>query len=244
MIETKDEPMPSLLNFLCAGASQGIVKALLPEFERAHDVTLKGRFGAVGAMKEALLAGEPCDLLIVTDTMIDNLVASAALRAGSKAALGRVRTGIAVRSGEAQPPVDTPAALKAALLAADAIYFPDPVRATAGIHFANVMRELGIHDTLQPRFKTYPAGAIAMRELASTDAPRLIGCTQVSEILYSEGVQLVGLLPPQFELATVYSAAVAANAAQPELAARFLQLLTGESSRRLRSEGGVDPVDA
>ena len=109
--------------------------------------------------------------------------------------------------------------MKATLLAADAIYFPDPVRATAGIHFANVMRKLGIHDTLQPRFKTYPAGAIAMRELAATDAPRLIGCTQVSEILYSEGVQLVGLLPQEFELATVYSAAVAANAAQPELAA-------------------------
>ena len=79
-----------------------------------------------------------------------------------------MRTGVAVRSGESQPDVSTPEALKAALLAADGIYFPDPQRATAGIHFANVLRELGIHDTLQPRFRTFPNGATSMRELAAS----------------------------------------------------------------------------
>lgn len=232
--------MTTTLHFLCAGASQGVVKALLPAFEQAHAVTLKGRFGAVGAMKEALLAGEPCDFMIVTDAMIDTLIQSGELRGGSKAALGRVRTGVAVRSGEPRPPVDTADALKAALLAADGIYFPDPVRATAGIHFANVMRQLGIHDTLQPRFRTFPAGAIAMRELAATTAPRLIGCTQVSEILYSNGVDLVGALPQQFELATVYTAAVSTAAAQPELASQFVERLTGTVSRQLRADGGIE----
>ena len=232
--------MTTTLNFLCAGASQGLVKALLPAFEQAHQLTLKGRFGAVGAMQEALLAGEPCDVMVVTDAMIDTLIERGDLRAGSRAVLGRVRTGIAVRSNEPLPAIATADTLKAALLAADAIYFPDPLRATAGIHFVNVMRQLGIHDTLQPRFKTFPAGAIAMRELAATEAPRLIGCTQISEILYSEGVQLVGALPQQFELATVYTAAVSAHSAQPELAQRFVELLTGATSRRLRLDGGID----
>lgn len=233
--------MTTTLHFLCAGASQGVVKALLPDFEQSHHVTLKGRFGAVGAMKEALMAGEPCDVMVVTDAMIDTLIQSGQLRADSKAALGRVRTGIAVRSGQPQPAVDTAEALKAALLAADAIYFPDPVRATAGIHFANVMRQLGVHDTLQPRFRTFPAGAIAMRELAAADTPRPIGCTQVSEILYSAGVKLVGALPKQFELATLYTAAVSASAAQPGLAQRFVQALTGAASHQLRADGGIDP---
>ena len=233
--------MTTTLNFLCAGASQGVVKALAPAFEQAHGVTLKGRFGAVGAMKEALLAGEPCDLMIVTDAMVGMLIESGDLRSGTRAPLGRVRTGVAVRRGEPVPPVDTAEALQAALSAADAIYFPDPVRATAGIHFADVMRRLGIYDALVPRFKTYPAGAIAMRELAATTAPRMIGCTQVSEILYTDGVQLAGLLPSEFELATVYTAAVSAKAAQPELAARFVAALTDASSRALRSAGGIDP---
>jgi molybdate transport system substrate-binding protein len=230
--------MTMTLNFLCAGAAQGLVKSLQDRFGAATGATLQGRFGAVGAMKEALLAGEPCDVMVVTAAMIDTLCADGQLDAASRAPLGRVLTGIAVRDGTPKPGVETPAALKAALLAADTIYFPDPVRATAGIHFANVMRELGVHDELQPRFRTFPAGAIAMRELAASTSPNPIGCTQVTEINYTPGVQLVGALPPAFELATVYTAAVATHAADPALAARFVALLSGAESQALRRDGG------
>jgi hypothetical protein len=58
-----------------------------------------------------------------------------------------------------------------------------------------------------PRCRTFPNGATAMRELAAAGTPRSIGCTQVTEIRYTEGVDLVGALPPPFELATVYTAA-------------------------------------
>ena len=191
-------------------------------------------------MKEALLGGQTCDLMVVTDKMVGELAAAGALRGDTRRPLGRVRTGVAVRSGEPRPDVSTPEALRAALLAADAIFFPDPERATAGIHFANVMRELGVHDELQPRFRTFPNGATAMRELADTAAPRLIGCTQVTEINYTEGVDLVGALPQRFELATVYSAAVASQAAEPELALQFLEMLAGDASRELRAAGGFE----
>ncbi|MEY4748072.1 MAG: hypothetical protein RIQ60_286 [Pseudomonadota bacterium] len=231
---------PLVLHFLCAGATKGLVEALREPLLAATGAQLQGRFGAVGAMKEALQAGEPCDLMILTDRMINELVAAGALRAGSQAPLGRVRTGVAVKTGTAAPEVTTPAGLKAALLAASAIYFPDPVRATAGIHFANVLRELGIHDALAPRFRTYPNGATAMREMAACDQPGLIGCTQITEINYSAGITLVGALPSEFELATVYTAAVGAGSAQPELSARFIAMLAGEDSRALRLQGGFE----
>ena len=228
------------LNYLCAGAAQGVMRALQPDFEAAHGVKLQGRFGAVGAMKEALLAGEACDLMVSTDAMVDALVADGRLRGDARAPLGRVRTGVAVRRGQARPDVATPAALRAALLAADAVYFPDPLRATAGIHFANVLKQLGIHDALQARFRTFPNGATAMRELAADASGHAIGCTQMTEILYTEGVDPVGLLPPQFELATVYTAAVAADAAEPELAARLVSLLGGPGSQGRRVAGGFE----
>jgi molybdate transport system substrate-binding protein len=232
--------METTLHLLCAGAAQGLVKALQPRLAELTGAALSARFGAVGAMKEALQAGEPCDLMLVTDKMIGELAESGALRGDTRSPIGRVRTGIAVRHGAARPDVTTPEALEAALLAADAIYFPDPVRATAGIHFAGVMRELGIFEVLQARFRTYPNGATAMRELAAMDAPNLIGCTQVTEINYTEGVDLVAPLPDRFELATVYTAAVSANAASPELAARFIALLSGSDSRALREAGGFE----
>lgn len=231
--------MPTL-NLLCAGAAQGLVTALQARLLAEAGAALASRFGAVGAMKDALLAGAPCDLMVSTDNMIDELVAAGVLRGDGRAPLGRVRTGIAVRRGAPRPDVSTPEALKAALLAADAIYFPDAVKSTAGSHFAGVMRQLGIHDQLEPRFRTYPNGATAMRELAGHDAPRLIGCTQVTEIKYTDGVELVAALPERFELATVYTAAVSAQAVEPALATRFIGMLAGTEARALREAGGFE----
>lgn len=228
------------VHLLCAGAAQGLVRALESRFSAATEARLQAQFGAVGAMKEALLAGAACDVMVVTAAMIEDLIAAGKLRSGTGAALGKVRTGIGVRAGDPAPKVDTPEALHAALLAAEAIYFPDPLRATAGIHFARVMRELGIEEQLRPRFRTYPSGAIAMRELAVATAPRAIGCTQVTEIKYTPGLSLVGMLPGRFELATVYQAAISAQAAQPELAARFIALLTGPESQALRADSGFE----
>jgi molybdate transport system substrate-binding protein len=216
----------------------GLVRALEPLFLQQHGASIHAHFGAVGAMKEALAAGEACDVMVVTAAMIDALTDSGAMRSGSSATLGRVLTGVAVRAGAVVPAIDRPAALKAALLAADAIYFPDAQRATAGIHFAKVMQALGVHDALQPHFCTFPNGATAMREMAASPAQQPIGCTQVSEIMYSPGVTLVGALPAPFELATGYCAAVATTAADAELASRFIALMCGPDAQGLRVAAG------
>ena len=233
----------TVLNLLCAGAAQGLVKALQERFKAATGADIQARFGAVGAIQEALLAGEPCDVLVLTEALITRLVAEGRLQAGSAALLGRVRTGVAVRAGAPWPDVATAAGLRAALQAATGVYFPDAVRSTAGIHFAKVMRELGVHDELAPRFKTYPNGASAMRAMAESDEARPIGCTQVTEIRYTPGVELVALLPAEFELATPYTAAITASAAsgpQAALAAQFIALMTSTDALPLRSAGGFD----
>ena len=136
------------------------------------------------------------------------------------------------------PDISDASKLRSALLDARGIYLPDPERATAGIHFANVLRTLGIYDSVRQRLRPFPSGATAMRMMADAGEPDLIGCTQVTEIRYTAGVTLVDLLPKEFDLATTYSLAVCSNAAQPELAQEFASLLTGPESRELRVQGG------
>lgn len=231
---------PRTLNLLCAGAAQGLVRALAPRLLDECGATVAGRFGAVGAIKEAFDAGEPCDLIVLTEAMIGTMAQQGAVLPDSRAALGRVRTGVAVRAGTPHPDVSTPEALARALQACDAVYFPDPQRATAGIHFERVLRELGLLQALGARLLTFPNGATAMRELAAAASPAPIGCTQVTEILYTPGVELVAPLPARFELATVYTAAVSARAGQGELAARFLALLAGADAAALRTASGFE----
>jgi molybdate transport system substrate-binding protein len=230
----------STLNLICAGAAQGLVKALQEGFAQATGAQIHARFGAVGAMKEALLAGEPCDVLVLTQTLVEGLVADGRMAADSVVPLGRVRTGVAVRAGTAWPDVGTPAALTAALLGASGLYVPDTVRSTAGQHVARVLRELGVAEAMAGRLREYPNGATAMREMAATAEPAPIGCTQVTEIKYTPGVELVALLPREFELATLYTAAVAADSPQAALARQFVALLTGAESAALRRAGGFD----
>ena len=232
--------MTTAVHLLCAGAAHGLVKALAGPLATDCNAHTLGRFGAVGAMKEALLTGEPCDLMVVTDAMLRALAAEGLLSARTITPLGRVRTGIAVCDGQPRPDISSPTALAGALLAADAVYFPDPERATAGIHFAKVMQQLGVFDALKPRFKTYPNGATAMREMAADASPQAMDCTQVSEILYTPGVRLAGALPARFELATLYSAAVSCRASDPALAARVIALLAGPTAQVVRTAGGFE----
>ncbi len=234
--------MSKRLQLLCAGAVKGLVEALRERFLAAGGATIEGRFGAVGAMREALLGGVPCDVMIVTAAMLAELRDQGAVAARPLAPIGEVRTGVAARLGEAVPRIDSADALKAALLAAPAIYLPDTVQSTAGKHVAAVLARLDIAAETAARLSVHPNGATAMRALAESGAHGALGCTQVTEILYTPGLALAGPLPEPFGLATVYAAGVAGVATEPALAAAFIELLTGESAAAERHAGGFEPV--
>ena len=228
------------LRILSGGAAQSVVTALADAFRAETGYGLDCSFSAVGEMKAKLLAGAPADLVILTRALIVELAANGHVLPASPADLGRVRTGVAVRSGDPFPDIASASALRSTLIDAGGIFFPDPKTATAGIHFARVLDTLGIRSEVEPRLKTYPNGATTMRALAEAEGVRLIGCTQVTEINNTPGVVLVGLLPREFELATVYTVGVCAGATNPDAARRFAALLTGEPSRALRTKAGFE----
>lgn len=228
------------LRLLSGGAAQAVVTALAQPFRAETGYEIRGEFGAVGAMKEKLLGGFSADLVILTRALVEELAADGRVIAASRADLGTVRTGIAVKRGDSPPAIGGAAELRETLRAARGIYFPDPERATAGIHFINVLIKLGIREEVAPRLRPYPNGTTAMGELSRADGPGLLGCTQVTEIRVTPGVALVGTLPPPFELATVYTAGVCAGSPQLETAARFVALLAGEESRELRLRAGFE----
>lgn len=226
------------LHILSGGAAIGLVSQLEAQFKASSGCTLAGTYSAVGVMRDQLLAGAPCDVVILSAALIAQLEESGHVVAGSARNLGKVRTGIAVKAGRPQPVVNSPHQLKAALLAASGIYFPDPVKATAGIHFMNVVKQLGIDNEVSNKLRPYPNGATAMAEMAKCAEPGLIGCTQVTEILYTEGVSLVAVLPKEFELATVYTAAVSSLAGDPTQAAALVALLSSAGAAAVRLAGG------
>lgn len=226
------------LNLLSGGAAQGLVKSLAPAFKARTGFDIEGEFGAVGAMAEKLLAGRPTDLLILTEALITTLAKEQLVMPATIRNVGAVETALAVRAGDpiAQP-TDT-AALCMVFLAADAIYVPDIQSSTAGIHVAKVLGSLGIRGETESRLKIYPNGATAMRHLAESRAERPVGCTQSTEIIATPGVTLSGALPPGYDLATTYTAAISADAVRADEAQLLIDLLTGAEHRELRRHAG------
>ena len=232
----------SSLNILSGGAAQGLVASLAPDFKALTGFDITGEFGAVGAMADKLRKGTPTDIVILTAKIVADLAGENLVVATSMADVGLVETAIAVRAGDPPVAVKDAAALREAFLAADAIFVPDTKVSTAGIHVAKILQQLGIADAVAARLKIYPNGATAMRHLAVSDAARPIGCTQSTEIISTPGVVLSGPLPPGCDLATMYTAAVAARAASAKQAEALIDLLTAAGQRERRERAGF--IDA
>ena len=224
------------LKILSGGAANGLVNALREAFGAQAGMEIEGDFGAVGGMRDRIAAGEAVDLAILTRAAIDALVEAGRLDPGSVTDLGQVVTGIAVKRGAAHPPIDGEAALRKTFGAAEALFCPDTARATAGIHVASILDRLGLAGRI--RLEEHPNGQTAMAAMAASALDRPLGCTQVTEILNTDGVEYVGPLPPPFDLSTVYTAAVATDAAAPEAARTLVALLADPDRADLRRSVG------
>ena len=235
----------SVLNILSGGAAQGLVASLAPKFREMTGFDIEGEYGAVGAMAKKLRKRAPADLVILTAKIIADLAGENLVSKTSMSNVGLVETALAVRAGDPKVTATNAATLRAAFLAADAIFVPDTKASTAGIHIAKVLQQLGIAEEVAARLKIYPNGATAMRHLAASDAVRPIGCTQSTEIISTAGVVLSGSLPPGCELATMYTAAVATTAVNACQAQGLIDLLIAQDQAKLRERAGfLDAVDS
>lgn len=226
------------LNILSGGAAQGLVKSVTPAFKEKTGLDIEGEFGAVGAMADKLRAGQPTDIIVLTEALVRALAQQNSVAASSIKNVGVVETALAVRTSDPKIAAPDQASLREALLASDAIYVPDTKASTAGIHVAKVLALLGIAGEVESRLKIYPNGATAMRHLAESPARKPVGCTQSTEIISTSGVVLSGALPPGCELATMYTAAVATGAARPREAQILIDLLIAPDHRELRGRAG------
>jgi molybdate transport system substrate-binding protein len=79
-----------------------------------------------------------------------------------------------------------------------------------------------------------------MGEMAKSTESGLIGCTQVTEINYTEGVDLVAVLPSEFELSTDYTLGICTHTQNLQQAQFLADLLSGPASEAVRRQGGFE----
>ncbi len=228
------------LYVLAAGATESTLRDVVGTFEKESGHTVKLAFGAVGALRDKVSAGEPADLTIVTPVIIEQLQTRGLVRPDTRRDLGRVGGGIAVRVGAPRPTIGTPEQLKQALLAAQEVYYADPATATAGAYFLKVADRLGVADAVRQKAHTARGGKEAM-ELMARSTAAAIGLTQISEILSVKEVVLLGPYPGDLQSMTTYTGILLTRAPHAEAAEAFLRFLTSPPVRARFKQAGFDP---
>lgn len=228
------------IRILSAGAAQAVVEKIIESYTRETGHKVTAEFSAVGAMKARVVAGEPVDVIVLTNALVNELIASGHVVPGSRADLGKVGTGVAVRAGTPLPDVSSAQRLRDRLLAATQVACPDPATATAGKVVMQALERLGIADQVKSRMQHFPNGYAAMRWLADSRGSGEIGITQITEILANKGVTYAGPLPGDLQAKTVYSVGLAARAAEPGAAREFIARLTSPTARSLLAQAGYE----
>jgi molybdate transport system substrate-binding protein len=226
------------IKVLSAGAVRKIVGELAEAFqaETRHTVTIAQ--GTAGQLRDKVAAGEVADVVIVSDTALEQLLAANAVVKDTRADIARTGVGVAVLEGAPRPDISTPEAFKQAVLAARAIVYTDPgIGATSGIHVAGLLKRLGIAEQVKDKTVLWPGG-YAAEALVKGQADLCVH--QISEILPVKGVTLVGPLPRDLQKTTTYSAGVPARAASPELGRAFIAFLTRPAFKAKFAAVGLD----
>src|SRR5664280_1914419 len=109
------------IKVLTAGAFKPVVLALVPDFEKqtGHKVTVDN--GTTGQLRKRIEGGEAFDLLVITPAVVDEMIASGKLAAGSQVKLASVGVGVVVKEGAPKPDISTVDQFKQALLAAKSV---------------------------------------------------------------------------------------------------------------------------
>lgn len=226
------------ISVLSSTALIGVMKTLVPDFERESGDKVAIAFVASGAARKQIEDGAATpDVAIVTDGQIADLVKSGKIAAGSSADIARLGMGVAVRAGAPKPDISTAEKLKAALLAAKTVAYTDPAGGGAsGILFAKVLDRLGIADAIKPkaRLTTGPVGAL----VASGEGE--LGVQQIPELKAVAGVEVVGPLPGDLQTVTVLTAGVGAAAREPAAARAFIKFLTAPAAVTVITATGMD----
>jgi molybdate transport system substrate-binding protein len=228
------------IKVISAGAVRGLIAGIIADYSRETGHKFEFKVGTTGQLRAIIASGEPADLIIASAPLMAELEKSEKMTPGSRADLGRVGIGVAIREGASAPDVSTPEAFKQALIDARSVAYTDPREGgTSSIYLMGVLERFGITDVVTRKAALSNGGRDAVEKVARGEAE--IAVTLISEIVPVKGARLAAPVPQSLQLYTVYAAAIPASSADPAAARAFIAALTGPAMAERWTAAGFEP---
>jgi molybdate transport system substrate-binding protein len=225
------------MKVLCTNGVKAVTTELLPAVERTIGLALDVDYASTNMLMDKIAAGETGDLAVLSAEAIDGLIEQGVVQTGSRVDLAKSFIGVAVRDGAPAPDISTVDALKAALLSAKSVIYSKT--GISGVYTPKLLETLGIATLIAPKARNPSSGTVG-EALARGEAE--IALQQISELLPVAGIKVVGPLPAEVQLVTVFSAGIFSSTSEPRAARMLVAELTSNAARALYTAKGLEPA--
>ena len=231
------------IRVFCVNGTKRIMADLEPRFESASGDTLIVTLGGTGELRHRILGGEGFDVALLPAQTLRDMATLGKVAANSMVDISRSDIGMAVREGAAKPAGGSVEEFKAWLLAASTIAVTDPASGdVSGVHFAGVLKQLGIADAIGPRLRLTTEESNA--ELVARGEAEM-AVQLAHQIRAVAGVEFVPF-PLDFQRGVVFAAGIAAappkSAAAQAAANALIVFLSGPAAAPMIIARGMQPA--
>jgi len=186
--------------------------------------------------------GDAADIVIATSEVIEQLIGTSRLLAGTQVPIGSSEIGLAVQRGAPKPDISSVEGFKRALLSARSIATSNPVGGgQSGQHLAIIFERLGIADTLRLKLRYGPGGPAGLIGLFLLRGEAEVGLQQMPELLAVAGIEVVGPIPAEIQSVTTFSAGLSTTTKSLEGSRFLIEFLTSSEAASLVKAKGLQP---
>ena len=231
------------LTFFSATGVQEVMEDLVPKFESATAHKVVVSFATLGGVVKRVQAGETADVIVIPAQGIAGFVKEGKAAAADVSTIARSSVGVAVRRSTPKPDISSPEAFKQSMLAAKSIFISDPARGGIGTpHVLKVFERLGIVEEMKRKtIYTKVAGRAGIAQaLAETDVN--VSLNQLQEFAPVAGMEIVGPLPGDLGLATLFSAGIMGSANNVDAARALVNFLRTPDAALVIKAKGLEPA--
>lgn len=180
-------------------------------------------------------AGEATDAVVLSAEQIDQLIADGRVVAGSRVDLVKSGVAVAVRKGAARHDISSQAAVKKAVLGSKSIgYSTGP----SGVYLERILAQWD-PDARVKRVQAppgVPVGSLVARGEVE------LGFQQLSELIHLQGVEVLGPLPAEIQLWTIFSGGVSVTSSQAQAVRAALAYMASPAALEAKRRNGLNPA--
>jgi molybdate transport system substrate-binding protein len=226
------------LNVLTPGVvyNAGILD-LAADYTKQTGIKVTVKSAGMATIVNEIKKGTPtADVIALPIAFMDGMETEGTIVAGSRADLGRVSVGLAVKKDAPHPDISTPAKLAAALKAGGTVLYSNPAGGSMEARIINdMLHRYAIFNGVKTKISLKGEGGEALVRGEGDMALQLI-----CEVLNHPELELVALVPVELGAYIDTSVAVSARSTQADAAKAFVAFLVRPNHVQLWKSKGLD----